>query len=59
MTYPYDGIHSSIEYYNNYIDYLEKQIKRLRSEKKQYLQLLDMQNNEEIKQKVKKIGEKK
>ena len=28
MCYPYDGIKSSIEYYNNYIDYLKQQIEQ-------------------------------
>ena len=40
MTYPYDGIRSSIEYYNNYIEYLEAKIKELEQE------------NQELKEKI-------
>jgi len=32
MTYPYDGIKSTISEYNVYIDYLKKQIEELQKE---------------------------
>lgn len=40
MTYPYDGIRSTIEYYENYIDFLKKQVEELKIE------------NEELKKKL-------
>lgn len=39
MTYQYDGIRSTIEYYNNKIEYLENQIKELKEIKAKYEKL--------------------
>lgn len=39
MTYPYDGIRSTIEYYNNKIKHLENQIKELKEIKTKYEKL--------------------
>jgi len=63
MIYPYDGVRASIEYYNNYIDYLKEQLKVLQQQNEQYLKLLSfyMQTDEVLAnevEKVKKIGEK-
>ena len=57
MGYPYDGIRSTIEYYNNKIDYLETKIKILESQNKEYLNLLltYSQADEELTEKVEKV----
>lgn len=57
MGYPYDGIRSTIEYYNNKIDYLETKIKILESQNKEYLNMLltYTQTDEELTEKVEKV----
>ena len=57
MAYPYDGIRSTIEYYNNKIDYLETKIKILESQNKEYLNMLltYTQTDEELTEKVEKV----
>lgn len=55
MLYPYDGIRSTIEYYENKIKYLEEKIKLLEEKNKIYLQvIMDSRKEEQIDNQKKK-----